>query len=60
MISLIKYHYEYRKNNEVVRKRQEALDAKQKEIVENLDNVSLKEVKESKKEANAIGDSDKE
>jgi len=48
------------KNNEVVRKRQEALDAKQKEIVENLDNVSLKEVKESKKEANLIGDSDKE
>jgi hypothetical protein len=48
------------KNNEVVRKRQEALDAKQKEIVENLDNVSLKEEKESKKEANLIGDSDKE
>jgi hypothetical protein len=48
------------KNNEVVRKRQEALDAKQNEIVENLDNVSLKEVKESKNEANLIGDSDKE
>ena len=48
------------KNNDIVRKRQEALDAKQNEIVENLDNVSLKEVKESKKEANAIGDSDHE
>jgi hypothetical protein len=48
------------KNNEVVRKRQEALDAKQNEIVENLDNVSLKEVKESKEEANTIEDSDKE
>jgi hypothetical protein len=35
------------KNNEVVRKRQEALDAKQKEIVESVDNASLK--KESKK-----------
>jgi hypothetical protein len=44
------------KHNEVVRKRQESLDAKQNEIVENLDKVSLKDVKESKKEANAIGD----
>ena len=48
------------KNNDIVRKRQEALDAKQNEIVENLDNVSLKEVKESKKEANGLGDSDRE
>ncbi len=48
------------KDNEVVRKRQEELDAKQKEIVENLDNVSLKDVKESKKEAELIGDSKKE
>jgi hypothetical protein len=48
------------KNNEVVIKRQEALNAKQNEIVENLDNVSLKEAKESKEEANTIGDSDKE
>ena len=48
------------KNNDIVRKRQEALDAKQNEIVENLDNVSLKEVKESKKEAELIGDSEKE
>jgi hypothetical protein len=45
-------------NFEVVsrKSRQEALDAKQKEIVENLDKVSLKKAKESKKEANAIGD----
>ncbi len=43
-------------NNNTDRIRQEKLDAKQKEIVENLDNVSLKDVKESKKEANAIGD----
>ena len=48
------------KNNEVVRKRQEALDAKQNEIVENLDNVSLKEVKESKEEATELGNSDHE
>ncbi len=47
-------------NNNNGRIRQEKLDAKQKEIVENLDNVSLKEVKESKKEANVIGDSDRE
>lgn len=45
------------KNNEVVRKRQEALDAKQNEIVESVDNASLK--KESKKEARQIRDSDK-
>ena len=42
------------KNNEVVRKRQEALDAKQNEIVENLDNVSLKDVKEAKEEAKIV------
>jgi hypothetical protein len=48
------------KNDDVVRKRQEALDAKQNEIVENLDNVSLKEVKESKEEAKKLGDSEKE
>jgi hypothetical protein len=48
------------KNNDIVRKRQEALDAKQSEIVENLDNISLKEVKDSKKEANGLGDSDHE
>jgi hypothetical protein len=48
------------KNNDIVRKRQEALDAKQNEIVENLDNVSLKEVKDSKKEAKGLGDSDHE
>ena len=30
------------KNNEIVRKRQEALDAKQNEIVKIHDNVSLK------------------
>ena len=48
------------KDNEVVRKRQEELDAKQNEIVENLDNVSLKDVKESKEEAKILGDSEKE
>ena len=48
------------KNNDIVRKRREALDAKQNEIVENLDNVSLKEVKDSKKEAKGLGDSDHE
>ena len=46
--------------NDVVRKRQEALDAKQNEIVESLDNVSLKEVKESKEEAKQLGDAEKE
>jgi hypothetical protein len=35
--------FEFKDN---IRIRQEELDAKQKEIVENLDNVSLKDVKE--------------
>ena len=48
------------KNNDIVRKRQEEIDAKQNEIVENLDNVSLKDVKESKEEAKILCDSDKE
>jgi hypothetical protein len=47
-------------NTDTDRIRQEKLDAKQKEIVEKLDNVSLKEAKKSKKEANILGDSDKE
>ena len=46
------------KNNDIVRKRQEVTDAKQNEIIESLDNISIQ--KESKKEANAIGDSEKE
>ncbi|MDF2737019.1 MAG: hypothetical protein K0S93_875 [Nitrososphaeraceae archaeon] len=46
------------KNNDIVRKRQEGTDAKQNEIIESLDNISMQ--KESKKEANTIGDSEKE
>ena len=49
--------FEFKDN---IRIRQEELDAKQKEIVENLDNVSLKDVKESKEEAKILGDSEKE
>ena len=52
------------KNNEVVRKRQEDIDAKEggggNEIEETLNTVSYKDVKESKKEASVIGDSDRE
>ncbi|HEX2407368.1 MAG TPA: hypothetical protein VHJ38_09190 [Nitrososphaeraceae archaeon] len=48
------------KNNYIVRKRQEDIDAKENEIEETLNTVSYKDVKESKKEANAIGDSDHE
>jgi hypothetical protein len=52
------------KNNEVVRKRQEDIDAKaggNDEFDETLNTVSYKDIKESKKEANGIvGDSDKE
>jgi hypothetical protein len=51
------------KNNDIVRKRQEDIDAKEgggNEIEETLNTVSYKEVKESKEEANVIGDSDHE
>jgi hypothetical protein len=51
------------KNNDIVRKRQEDIDAKaggNNEVEETLNTVSYKEVKESKKEANVIGDSDRE
>ena len=51
------------KNNEVVRKRQEDIDAKESrgnEVEETLNTVSYEDVKESKKEANVIGDSDRE
>lgn len=48
------------KNYDSNRKKQEEIDAKQNEIAENLDNVSLKDVKESKEEAKILGDSDKE
>ena len=47
-------------NNNKGRIREEKLDAKQKEIVENLDKASLKDVKESIEEAKILGDSDKE
>ena len=44
----------------LLEKGQKASDAKQNKIVEDLDNVSLKEAKEAKKEANILGNSDKE
>ena len=50
------------KNNDIVRKRQEDIDAKKEnnEIEDTLNTVSYEDVKESKKEANVIGDSDHE
>ena len=48
------------KTNDIVRKKQEDIDAKENEIEETLNTVSYKDVKESKKEANVIGDSDHE
>ena len=50
------------KNNEIVRKRQEDIDAttENDEKEETLNTVSYKDVKESKKEASIIGDSDRE
>ena len=48
------------KTNDIVRKKQEDIDAKENEIEETLNTVSYKDIKESKKEANVIGDSDQE
>jgi len=57
------------KNNDIVRKRQEDIDAKKNnnnssrknnEIEEILNTVSYKDIKESKKEASQIVDSDRE
>jgi hypothetical protein len=47
-------------NNDISRKKQQEIDAKENEIEEKLDSVSYKDVKESKKEAKTLGDSDKE
>ena len=48
------------KTNDIVRKKQEDIDAKENEIEDTLNTVSYKDIKESKKEANVIGDSDHE
>ena len=58
------------KNNDIVRKRQEDIYAKKttttaaaeknNEIEETLNTISYKDIKESKKEASQIGDSDRE
>lgn len=47
------------KNNDILRKKQQ-INAKENEIEDKLDSISYKDVKESKKEANIIGDSDRE
>ena len=57
---IIKSSMSTEKNNDIVRKKQEDIDAKENKIEETLNTVSYKDVKESKKEANAIGDSDHE
>ena len=51
-----------KKNKEVVRKRQEDIDGKGggNEVDETFNTVSYKNVKESKKETNQIGDSNSE
>ena len=46
--------------NNYINKKQQEVDAKKKEIETRLENASDKTVRESKKEANVIGDSDNE
>jgi hypothetical protein len=43
-------------NEESSRKKQQEVEAKENEIEEKLDSLSYNDVKESKKEANSIGD----
>jgi hypothetical protein len=47
-------------NNDISRKKQQEIDAKENEIEEKLDSVSYKDVKEPKKEAKILGDSERE
>jgi len=46
--------------NNRINKKQQEVDAKEKEIETSLENSSDKTVRESKKEANVLGDSDSE
>lgn len=46
--------------NNRINKKQQEVDAKEKEIETSLENASDKTVRESKKEANVLGDSDSE
>ena len=47
-------------NNDINRKKQQEVETKENEIEESLEKVSDKTVKESKKEAKILGDSDRE
>ena len=47
-------------NNDINRKKQQDVEAKENEIEETLNTVSYKTVKDSKKEASIIGNSDSE
>lgn len=46
------------KNNDINRKKQQEVETKENEIEESLEKVSDETVKESKKEAKILGDSD--
>ena len=48
------------KNNDINRKKQQEVETKENEIEESLEKVSDETVKESKKEAKILGDSDRE
>ncbi len=47
------------KNNDINRKKQQEVETKENEIEESLEKVSDETVKESKKEAKILGDSDR-
>jgi hypothetical protein len=47
-------------NNDINRKKQQEVETKENEIEESLEKVSDETVKESKKEAKILGDSDRE
>jgi hypothetical protein len=47
-------------NNDINKKKQQEVETKENEIEESLEKVSDETVKESKKEAKILGDSDRE
>jgi len=60
IVDMIILYWILTEENNRINKKQQEVDAKKKEIETSLENASNKTIRESKKEANIIGDSDSE
>ena len=60
IVDMIILYWILTEENNRINKKQQEVDAKKKEIESSLENASNKTIRESKKEANIIGDSDSE